>query len=57
LHMDDLKLELMHRNVPENDIPESVTNRKNLLKDLEVERLKSDKDRPQAVRSAVGSGI
>lgn len=41
LHMDDLKLELMHRNVPENDIPESVTNRKNLLKDLEVERLKS----------------
>mgnify|MGYP000225486643 CR=1 FL=1 len=39
LHMEDLKLELMHRMIPEEEMPDNVTERKQLLKELEVTRL------------------
>ena len=39
-NMDDYKVELLHRGVAEDDIPKSITDRKNKLKDLELKRLK-----------------
>ena len=38
-NMNDLKTELLHRGVAENDIPETVTARKDILRCLEIDRL------------------
>ena len=38
-HMEDLKVELIFRGVPEEEVPVSITERKELLKTLEGERM------------------
>ena len=38
-NMNDLKTELLHQGVAENDIPETVTARKDILRRLEIDRL------------------
>ena len=38
-NLNDLKIELLYRNVPENQIPKSITERKNMLQDQECKRL------------------
>jgi len=41
-HMDDLRIELLSRHVPEEEIPNSVTERKDMLRFFEIERLVAD---------------
>jgi len=47
-NMDDLRIELLSRDVPEDVVPDSITERKEMLKQLEVERLMSDCGVPEA---------
>jgi len=39
-NMEDLKTELLHRGVAADKVPKSITDRKNMLKELELKRLK-----------------
>jgi len=43
-HVNDLKTELLFRDVPEEETPASITERKEILKLLELERLQWDED-------------
>jgi len=40
-NLNDYKIELMHRGVPEDEVPKSIRHRKKMLQELEFERLKA----------------
>ena len=47
-NMEDLKIELLFRDVPEDVVPDSITERKDWLKMLEAERLMMDYGMPES---------
>jgi len=54
LHMDDLRLELVARNVPMEEIPDNVTARKKMLQDLEIQRLLEKEGLSQELANKIG---
>jgi len=52
-HMEDLKTELLYRGVKTEDVPKKITNRKQLLQELELNRLiEEGMEKPQAATQA-----
>jgi len=47
-NMEDLRIELLFRDIPEDAMPDSVTDRKDMLKLLEAERLMMDVGMPES---------
>jgi len=53
-HMDDMRMELLYRAVSAEDVPASITERKNLLKQLEIKRLMEEKGMEESAATQIG---
>jgi len=53
-HMGDIGIELMERGVPIEELPDSITTRKQWLQELEIARLIEDEDMPEEEADTIG---
>ena len=54
LHMDDLRMELLFREVAVDEIPASITDRKKMLQELEIQRLIDDEGLELSAATKIG---